>query len=260
MGAISATGQEKLHQGFEPMLPGFTFVPFGDIKALSEAIDPNTCAVMLEPVQGEGGILTPPEGYFTNVQQLCQEKGLLLILDEIQTGLGRTGYDFAFRHFKVVPDILTLGKALGCGYPVGALLAAPEPAAALTPGSHSTTVGGAPLAMALGLELAKRILDPSFLEQVAKTGQYFQKRLLNIQAKRPDIVSQIRGLGLMLGLGLNSPAAPVGEALRSNGFLVNVTASTILRFVPPLTVTNEEIDLLEQALLQALKEVYPERK
>ncbi|MDR1488081.1 MAG: aspartate aminotransferase family protein [Deltaproteobacteria bacterium] len=260
MGAISATGQEKLHHGFAPMLPGFVFVPFGDVAALKSAIDEKTCAVMLEPVQGEGGVLTPPPGYFAQVQELCREKEALLIFDEIQTGLGRTGKDFAFRHFDVKPDILTLGKALGCGYPVGATLATESAAKALTPGSHSTTLGGAPLAMALGIELAKKILDPSFLENVQSVSRFFIGRLSDIQSERPKLVAQVRGLGLMLALVLNSPAGPVSDALRAKGFLVNATASTVLRFVPPLIVNENEINLLCRAIIEALDEVYPDGK
>jgi predicted acetylornithine/succinylornithine family transaminase len=257
MGAISATGQESLHQGFQPMLPGFAFVPFGDSASIAAAIDGTTCAVMLEPVQGEGGVKVPPEGYFREVAALCREKGLLLILDEIQTGLGRTGLDFAFRHFGVTPDLVTVGKALGCGYPVGALLSAAEPSRALTPGSHSTTVGGAPLAMALSLELASRILDAGFLSGVRERGAFFLEGLNGLKRQFPRLVLEARGLGLMLGLSLSQPSAPVSEALREKGFLVNATASTVLRFVPPLTVGLDEIEALLGALAQVLPEAYP---
>ncbi|MDR0356428.1 MAG: aspartate aminotransferase family protein [Deltaproteobacteria bacterium] len=257
MGAISATGQPNLHKGFEPMLPGFKFVPFGDAEALAKAVDPTVCAVMLEPVQGEGGVLVPPADYFPKVSALCREKGLLLILDEVQTGLGRTGSDFAFKNFGVKPDIMTLGKALGCGYPIGATLAAEGPAGALTPGSHSTTIGGAPLAMTLSLELVSRILDKDFLAATRQIGQYFQDGLQTLVGRFPETVVAARGAGLMLGLVLSKPAGPVAEALRVKGFLVNATAGTVLRFVPPLIVDNKEVDLLLQGLSQSLQEVYP---
>ncbi|MDR1576661.1 MAG: aspartate aminotransferase family protein [Deltaproteobacteria bacterium] len=252
MGAISATGQTRFHQGFEPMLEGFRFIPFGEIKALEEALKPDVCAVLLEPIQGEGGVYCPPDDYLRQVSELCQAKNILLILDEIQTGLGRTGYDFAFKYYGAKPDILTLGKALGSGYPIGATLSAEEPSKALSPGTHSTTLGGAPLAMALGLELTKRILDPKFLTTVQQRGQYFQKTLMGLKAQRPQAIRQARGLGLIIGLELTRPAAPVVNALRDLGFLVNAAGPEILRFVPPLTVSEEEIDLLAQALDTAL--------
>ncbi|MDR2422973.1 MAG: acetylornithine/succinylornithine family transaminase [Deltaproteobacteria bacterium] len=253
MGAISATGQTRFHQGFEPMLPDFKFVPFGDIKAMEEAMTKDVCAVLLEPIQGEGGVNCPPPGYFKAVSELCKAKDVLLILDEIQTGLGRTGQDFAFRRYEAKPDILTLGKALGSGYPIGATLSAEEPSKALSPGSHSTTVGGAPLAMALALELCRRILAPDFLASVAKKGQSFFDKLGELKAKRPRDVREVRGVGLLLGLSLTRPAAPVTAALQDLGFLVNAAAADVLRLVPPLTVTEEEIDALIKALDEALE-------
>ncbi|MDR2140722.1 MAG: aspartate aminotransferase family protein [Deltaproteobacteria bacterium] len=254
MGAISATGQTRFHQGFEPMLPGFKFVPFGDLPALTAALTKDVCAVLLEPIQGEGGVNCPPEGYLAETARLCREKDILLILDEIQTGLGRTGRDFAFRHFGVQPDILTLGKALGSGYPIGATLATEEAAKALSPGTHSTTVGGAPLAMALGLELGQRILNPEFLAGVAQRGEFFKNSLLALRDKLPGAIREVRGLGLILGLELTIPAGPIVTALRELGFLVNAASPEVLRFVPPLTVTEEEIGLLTQALERALRE------
>jgi predicted acetylornithine/succinylornithine family transaminase len=253
MGAISATGQPRFHQGFEPMLPGFRFVPFGDLGALKGALAKDVCAVLLEPIQGEGGVNCPPPGYFEEVTKLCRANDVLLILDEIQTGLGRTGQDFAFRRYGAKPDILTLGKALGSGYPVGATLSAEEPSKALSPGSHSTTVGGAPLAMALALELCRRILDPAFLASVAKKGDHFFDKLNGLKAKRPQDVKEARGAGLLLGLSLTRPAAPVAAALKDLGFLVNAAAADVLRFVPPLTVSEEEIDALVAALGEALE-------
>ncbi|MDR2386862.1 MAG: aspartate aminotransferase family protein [Deltaproteobacteria bacterium] len=257
MGAISATGQVNLHQGFEPMLEGFSFVPFGDFEALREAVTEKVCAVMMEPIQGEGGIQVPPQDYFKKVSELCREKDVLLIFDEIQTGLGRTGRDFAFRHFETKPDLLTLGKALGCGYPIGLLLSAEEPSAALVPGSHSSTVGGAPLAMALSLELTSRILVPAFLDSVKNKGEHFLKSLNKLVVKYPNLVLEARGLGLMLGLLLSESAGPVSDDLRNKGFLVNATAGSVLRFVPPLNVSHTEIDLLLAALDKSLAEVYP---
>jgi predicted acetylornithine/succinylornithine family transaminase len=252
LGAVSLTGQPSVQAGFAPLVPGTLFVPFGDIKALDEALDETVAGVILEPIQGEGGVTLPPEGYFPRVKALCQERGALLIFDEVQTGLGRTGTDFAFRHFGATPDIMTLGKALGSGYPVGACLATEEAAAALGPGTHSTTVGGAPLGMAVALELVARILEPAFLQRVASVGDYFKKGLLTLPKSYPALVEGVRGLGLLLGLNLKIPAAPLTVLLRERGFLVNATAGTVLRFVPPLTVTEKEIDLLLEALSAVL--------
>jgi acetylornithine/succinyldiaminopimelate/putrescine aminotransferase len=180
-----------------------------------------------------------------------------LVLDEVQTGLGRTGTDFAYRHFGVVPDIVSLGKGLGCGYPVAATLSTEEAGKALGPGSHSTTLGGAPLAMALSLELATRLLDKTFLAKVADTGRYFLEKLGELAKRFPGAVHDARGIGLMLGLKLKVPAGPVVQKLLAKGFIVNATAGTVLRFVPPLTVTRPEIDLLISALADVLSEERP---
>jgi predicted acetylornithine/succinylornithine family transaminase len=252
MGAISLTGQENLHTGFHPLVPGIIFVPYGDLQAMDKAIDDTVAGVILEPIQGEGGVALPPPGYLPGVKKLCRERGALLILDEVQTGLGRTGKDFAFRHFDVEPDILTLGKALGSGYPVACTLSSEEASLALGPGSHSTTIGGAPLAMAVALELSSRLLDPGFLKGVAERGQYFKERLTSLKKDFPELIADARGLGLMLGLELTAPAAPYTLSLREQGFLVNSTATKVLRLVPPLTVTEEEIDLLVAALQKIL--------
>ena len=253
MATVSASGQPRLHEGFQPMLPTFEFVPFGDVGALSAKMEGGAyAAVMLEPVQGEGGVLPAPPGYLKAAFELCRSKGALLICDEIQCGLGRTGEKFASIGMGVLPDIMTLGKALGCGYPIGALLAKEEPAGALTPGTHSTTVGGAPLAMALALELTERIFDQSFLGDVqAKSGRLF-KGLSALKEKYPSLVAESRGAGLMAALVLTKPAAPLAASLQGLGILVNVTAGTAVRLVPPLTVEPAEIDRLLAALDQAM--------
>ncbi|MDR1080250.1 MAG: acetylornithine/succinylornithine family transaminase [Deltaproteobacteria bacterium] len=257
MGAISITGQQALHDGFHPLLPGVVFVPFGDLEELDRAVDESVCCVFLEPIQGEGGVEPAPEGYLPKAAEIARSRGALLVLDEVQTGMGRTGADFAFRHFGVTPDIMTLGKALGSGYPVAATLCTEEAGQALGPGSHSTTIGGAPLAMAVALDLATRLLDKEFLAGVAETGRYFLDRLKNLASALHGSVQEARGLGLMLGLKLKVPAGPVVQKLLAKGFIVNATAGTVLRFVPPLTVTPAEIDLLCAALAETLAEERP---
>ena len=255
MGAISATGQPKLHEGFQPLLPGIIFVPYGDLDALSKAADETTAAVLLEPVQGEGGVLLPPEGDLQKAAEIAHSKGALLILDEVQTGLGRTGKDFAFRHFGAAPDILTLGKALGSGFPAAADLSTEEAGKALGPGSHSTTVGGAPLGMAAALELCSRILKPEFLRETEEKGLYFKEALESAKNDFPDQAEEVRGIGLLLGLKLKKPAGAYTAALQERGFLVNSTAGNVLRFVPPLIVSREEIDLLIGALRKTMSDL-----
>lgn len=254
-GAISATGQDGVKAGFEPLVPGFSHVPYGDIEALRTALGPESCAVMLEPIQGEGGVIVPPADYLPQVAALCEEKKLLLILDEIQTGLGRTGLAYAFQHYGIKPHIISLAKHLGGGVAVGAMLARSEVAEHLTPGSHSTTVGGAPLAMAAGLAMTERILQPDFLAQVRRVGNYFKARLEELAARLgPNLALEVRGQGLLLGLELKRPAAAVVPLMLKRGFIINATAGQVLRFVPPLIVTEAEIDLLLPALEEAVRE------
>ena len=257
LGTISATGQDKVKVGFEPLVPGFTHVPYGDIEALAAAITPKTCAVMLEPVLGEGGVQVPPPSYFPQVAALCAERNILLVLDEIQTGLGRTGQPYGFKHYDIKPDIISLAKALGGGVATGAMLATDRVAASLTPGSHSTTVGGAPLAMAVGLVMVDAILAPEFLAQVGAVGAYFLERLRALGAELgPKIVVQARGQGLLLALELAEPVAGgVVKEMMARGFLINATNPSVLRFVPPLIVTQAEVDLLLPPLKEVLQKL-----
>lgn len=199
----------------------------------------------------------PPPDYFPKVAELCREKNLLLILDEIQTGLGRTGLPYAFQHYGIKPDIISLAKALGGGVASGAMLASDETAPHLSPGSHSTTVGGAPLAMAVGLTMVKTILEPAFMDNVAATGQYFRQRLEELAGELgPEVVRGVRGQGLIQALELTCPSVPVVMEMTRRGFLINATAGTVLRFVPPLIVTKAEVDLLMPELSEAIKTVY----
>jgi predicted acetylornithine/succinylornithine family transaminase len=258
LGTVSATGQDKVKEGFEPLLPGFTHVPYGDMAALETAVSPETCAVMMEPVLGEGGVIVPPPDYLPAVAALCEKRGLLLILDEIQTGLGRTGQPYAFQHYGVKPHIITLAKALGGGVATGAMLAIDGVAESLTPGSHSTTVGGAPLAMAVGLTMVETILADDFMQNINETGRYFLQKLQELAADLgPGLAKEARGQGLLLALELSKPALPVVAELMKRGFLGNATAGTVLRFAPPLIATRAEVDLLIPALSQAIKTAYP---
>ncbi|HSO67793.1 MAG TPA: aspartate aminotransferase family protein [Desulfatirhabdiaceae bacterium] len=247
MATLSATGQEKIRIGFDPILPGFDFVPFDDIDALTRKMTPKICAVMLEPIQGEGGIRQPSPEYLKKVRQLCDQHGALLIFDEIQTGLGRTGKLFAHEHFDVEPDIMTLAKALANGLPMGAMLSRESVAASFTPGAHASTFGGTPLAAATSLAVLKLLIHDGIVAQSQKAGEYFKSRLLWLKS-RHDVIVDVRGLGLMLGMALKTDGGGIVTACMEKGFLINCVQGNVLRFVPPLIVTNQEIDALIECL------------
>ncbi len=254
MAALTATGQDKIKAGFDPLVPGFTHVPYNDLAVMAAAVDDETAAIMIEPVLGEGGVVFPDEGYLKGVRKLCDEKGLLLIYDEIQTGLGRTGHLFAHQREGALPDIMTLAKGLANGLPMGALLATERVAAAFTPGSHATTFGGTPLVAAAANAVWDELARSGFLDRVQETGRYFLERLDGL-VESHDSALEARGRGLMLALALNKPAAGVVKELLERGFVVNSTQDTILRFVPPLIIDPEMIDRLIEALDELLKEL-----
>ncbi len=241
MATVSATGQEKVQRFFDPLLHGFKHVPFNDAAAIEAAVTPNTCAVMLEPIQGEGGINVPAAGYLRQVREICDRHGLLLILDEVQTGLGRTGKLFAHEHFGVAPDIMTLAKALAGGAPIGTMLAREEYAAAFTPGTHGSTFGGNPLMAAAALAAVRTLLEDGLLQQGVEAGEYLLASLKTL-ARKYSFVTEVRGIGLMIGMGLSMPAGDIVKKGHERGVLLNVTHDTVLRFVPPLTVSRKEID------------------
>lgn len=243
---LSATGQEKVRQGFEPVLAGFEFVPFNDIDALAQVVDGRTAAVVLEPVQGEGGVRPPAPGYLQAVRALCDAAGALLVFDEIQTGIGRTGKLFAHEHFGVQPDIMTLAKALANGLPIGAMLATEAAAAAFGPGSHASTFGGTPIVTAAALEVVKA-LGGGLIDQAAATGAYFREQLLGLQARHAS-VAEIRGLGLLLGMEISGDGDAIVRACMQQGYLINCIQGNILRFVPPLIISRAEIDGLVACL------------
>lgn len=239
MGALTATGQTQYHEGFEPLLPGFRYVPFGDLEAMEEAVTTDTCAVLLEPIQGEGGVVVPPDGYLREVARICRDRKALLVLDEVQTGLGRTGTVFAHQFDGVVPDVMTLSKSLGAGLPLGAMLARGEAAETFQPGNHATTFGGNPVACAASLALLETILADGFLDKVRDLGGFFRKGLDKIAGRR-RVASSVRGRGMLLALELSVEAAPVVEAALSRGYLINAVQKQVLRFAPPFILTEEE--------------------
>jgi acetylornithine/N-succinyldiaminopimelate aminotransferase len=251
MATLSATGQEKIKKGFEPILEGFDHIPFNDIDAMRKTINPTTCAVLLEPIQGEGGVRCPDPEYLKSVRRLCDERGVLLIFDEIQTGMGRTGKLFAYEHFGVEPDIMTLAKALANGLPIGAMLATEVIAEAFGPGSHATTFGGTPIVTAVSLQVVKVLIEENLIHHCAKMGDYFKKRLLWLKSRHDSIVD-IRGMGLLLGMKLKIKGDPVVQSCMEKGFLINCIQGSILRFVPPLIIEEAEIDALVACLDEVL--------
>jgi predicted acetylornithine/succinylornithine family transaminase len=255
LGSLSATGQEKFQKGFGPLVPGFSFVPFNDLSALENSWNDTVCAVFMEPVQGEGGIKVPDKGFLKAVKKLCRERQALLILDEIQTGLGRTGTLFCHEQFETQPDIMTLAKSLGNGLPIGALLTTNEVAAVFQPGTHAATFGGNPLVTSVARTVLSILLEEEFLPRVRKIGAYFQDQLLQLKEEFPQILD-VRGMGLLLGMALDRPGKPIVDACLQKGFLINCTQDTILRFVPPLIVEQEEID----ALIKTLRDLFREMK
>jgi acetylornithine aminotransferase len=254
MATVSATGQEKVQRFFDPLLHGFKHVPFNDAAAIAAAVTANTCAVMLEPIQGEGGINVPAAGYLQQVREICDRHGLLLILDEVQTGLGRTGKLFAYEHFGIAPDIMTLAKALAGGAPIGTMLAKEEYAAAFTPGTHGSTFGGNPLMATAALAAVRTLLEDDLLARAVEMGAYLLDELNALGAKHP-CVAKVRGIGLMIGMGLAIAGGDIVKKGHERGVLLNVTHDTVLRFVPPLTVSKAEIDEMIGILDGILAEV-----
>jgi acetylornithine/N-succinyldiaminopimelate aminotransferase len=247
LATLTATGQDKVKQGFYPLVPGFSHVPFNDLAALEQALDDTVCAVMMEPVQGEGGVIPADPGYLSGVRQLCDSTGTLLIFDEIQTGMGRCGSLFAHQSYGVTPDIMTLAKALGNGFPIGAMLATNQAATGFEPGSHGSTFGGTPLATAAGLKTLALISDPAFLAQVQEKGRYFTAQLKGLQ-ERHSRIKDVRGAGLLLGMELDGGADAVKTQCFKKGFIINAIQDKILRFVPPLIVETADIDRLVSVL------------
>ncbi|NJD37501.1 MAG: acetylornithine transaminase [Geobacter sp.] len=254
MATVSATGQEKVQRFFDPLLHGFCHVPFNDLTALEAAVTPQTCAVMLEPIQGEGGINIPSVEYMQGVRELCDRHQLLLILDEVQVGMGRTGKLFAYEHFGITPDIMTLAKALAGGAPIGTMLAKDGVAASFVPGTHGSTFGGNPLVTAAGVATVRAILEEGLLNRAEEMGEYLHGELEAL-GKRYPFVKEVRGIGLMIGMSLAIPGGDIVKKGHERGLLLNVTHDTVLRFVPPLTVSKQEVNQMVQVLEGIFKEI-----
>ena len=251
LGALSATAQKKYHTGFQPLLQGFNYVPFNNIQAVKKAISKKTCAVLVEPIQGEGGVNIPDPSYLKGLKSLCKNNGILLIFDEVQTGFGRTGSLFAHQLFKTKPDIMTVAKALGGGVAIGALGATNRVMKSFAPGTHAATFGGNPLACAAALASLKVITGKGFLKNTLETGAYFMKRLQELEQENP-IVKSVRGKGLILAVELKKPGGEVVMECMENGFLINCIRQNVLRFLPPLNVTRKDINSLMLVLNKSL--------
>ena len=252
MGALSATAQPKYHAGVEPMLPGFNYVPFGDLEAAAKAIDNETAAILLEPIQGEGGINLPPAGFLEGLRELCDKHSLLLIFDEVQTGLGRTGKWYAHQHWNVKPDIFTLAKALAGGVAMGGIVAKPEVAEKLKPGTHAATFGGNPLAASAALATIETIEREGLLERAVQVGEKFRERFTALKARCP-LVLEVRIKGTMIGVELAIEGADIVQACIHKNLLINCTHQTVIRLLPAVNITDEQIeegcDILDDVLL-----------
>jgi acetylornithine aminotransferase/acetylornithine/N-succinyldiaminopimelate aminotransferase len=256
LATVTATGQPKFHKGFEPLPDGFVYAPFGDISALEDRISEKTCAILCEPVQGEGGVRPLPESYLKGIRALCDKHNLLLIFDEVQVGMGRTGTLFAYQQTSVIPDIMTLAKALGNGLPIGALLTTENVAAAFSPGTHASTFGGNPVVCAAAVAVLEIMLAEGFLEGVKDKGKYLAAQLCRISELYPNLASGNRGLGLIQGLVLTEEGikhgAEIVQKMFDQGVLINFAGNTVLRFIPPLIVEEKEIDRMIGALSDVL--------
>jgi len=242
LATLAATGQEKVRAGYDPLPAGFRQVPYNDLKAMEEAIDETTtAAILLEPIQGEGGVTVPDQGYLRGLRELCDKRGILLVFDEVQVGMGRTGKLFAYEHFGVEPDIMTLAKALGGGLPLGAMLAKEKVACSFVPGTHASTFGGNPLACSAGLAVLKTLLQGSVLKNCVKMGKLLFDGLQALKDRFP-FVREVRGKGLILGMEIEQDGSKIVEDCLQEGLLINCTAHKVLRFLPPLTVGKKEID------------------
>ncbi|MDP6625724.1 MAG: acetylornithine transaminase [Nitrospinota bacterium] len=255
MATLSATGQTKIQKGFEPLLNGFKYTPFNRIKEVKDAVSSQTCAVLLEPIQGEGGVNIPDNDYLKSIREICDQNDLLLIFDEVQTGMGRTGHLFAHQHYGIEPDIMTLAKGLAGGMAIGAMLATEKVMGSFKPGSHAATFGGNPLAAAAGLAAFKEFSDAKFLSHVEEMGRYLVNKLSDLK-KRFSPIKDVRGKGLMVAIEMSSPSGEIVNYCMEKGVLINCIQENVLRFLPPLIVKRNEIDILINILEQCFEEKF----
>ena len=259
LATVAATGQPKFHQGFEPMPEGFIHAPFGDLEEIAKRVTPATCAILCEPIQGESGVRPLSKEYLQGLRELCDRNGLFLIFDEVQTGMGRTGTLFAYEQTGVVPDIMTLAKALGNGLPIGAMVTRKELAASLVPGTHASTFGGNPVAAAAAVATLTIMLEDGFLEKVQQRGNYLHKKLTELAGRFPALLTGARGAGLLRALVLSEKGiehgAEIVNAMFTRGFLINFAGNVALRFAPPLIVSEQQIDSLAEELALVLEEI-----
>lgn len=254
LATVTATAQEKYHHGYEPLPGGFKYVPFNDLKALERAIDSRTAGILVEPIQGEGGVIVPDDGYLPGLRKLCDEAGVLLILDEIQTGLGRTGRLWCHEHAGVTPDIMTLAKALANGIPIGATLATEEVARVFTPGTHGSTFGGNPFATAVGLTVFTTLVEERLPERAGRLGRLLRERLEAIHSRYPGAVREVRGKGLLVGVDLVPPVGEVVARCRERGLLVLTAGDNTMRLVPALIVDEDAVERATETIDRVLSE------
>lgn len=254
MGAMTATAQAKIQEGFGPLIPGFGYVPFGDISAMEEAISEDTAAVILEPIQGENGVIIPPEGYLKAVRELCDKENVLLVFDEIQTGMGRTGNLFAYEYYGVVPDIMTLAKGLAGGLPMGACISGRKAADTFEPGNHASTFGGNPLVSQVAKAVLNVTLNDGILANTREVGDYFMSGLMSLKDEF-DIIKEVRGRGLMIGVELNTDGKEIVDFMLKKNILINLTGGSVLRFLPPLIIGRGDVDVVIEALRDSFRKV-----
>ena len=253
MATITATGQPKYHQGFEPMVPGFKYAKFNDLESFSSLVGEKTCAVMVEPIQGEGGIHVGSEEFIKGLRDICDQHKILLIFDEVQCGMGRTGKLFAYEDYGVEPDIITLAKGLAGGVPIGAMITSDETARGFNPGDHASTFGGNPLACAASLAVLETILERNFLKEVNELSSYFLENLLKLKEKYA-FIKEIRGKGFMLGMEVNADGLGMMKSCYRKGLVINCIGGKVLRFLPPLNISREELDYALEVLEQVMDE------
>lgn len=254
LATLSATGQEKIHKGFEPLVDGFKYVAFNNLEEVEKAITKSTCAILVEPIQGEGGVNLASLEYLKGLRTLCDEHKILLILDEVQTGIGRTGKMFGYEHYGIIPDVMTLAKWLGSGMPIGAMIAKPELANLFIPGTHASTFGGNPLACAAAVEVIKVIIEDNLVENAREIGNYLIKKLYELKDKY-SVIKEVRGMGLMVGMELEFAGNSIVDACLQKGLIINCTVEKVLRFLPPLITTKQDVDKAVGILDRVMGEV-----